>query len=136
MSTEENKTLVRTVVELFNQGDLDAAATYLAADYVDYSDPPGTPRGNMSTKQRWSMLRGAFSDAHVTIDDLVAEGDTVAVRFTLRGTHTGELFSLPPTGSQVAVTGIDINRIMKGQIVERWANFDTLGMLQQLGVSS
>jgi steroid delta-isomerase-like uncharacterized protein len=124
------------VVEAVNQGDLDAAATYLAADYVDDSDPPGTPPGSVSALQRWAMLRAAFSDARVTIDDMVAEGDTVAVRFTLRGTHTGELMGIPPTGRQVVVTGIDINHIVGGQIAERWANVDTLGMLQQLGVSS
>jgi predicted ester cyclase len=136
VSIEENKALARAVVESFNQNDLDAAAAYLAANYVDYSDPPGTPPGNVSARQRWVMLRAAFSDARVTIDDVVAEGDKVAVRFTLRGTHTGDLMGIPPTGRHVVVTGIDINRISNGQIVERWANVDTLGMLQQLGVSS
>jgi predicted ester cyclase len=136
VSMEKNKALARAVVESFNQSDLDAAATYLAADYVDYSDTPGTPPGSVSARQRWAMLRAAFSDARVTIDDIVAEGDKVAVRFTLRGTHTGELMGIPPTRRHVVVTGIDINRIGNGQIVERWANFDTLGMLQQLGVSS
>ena len=136
MSTQENKALIRRVVDAVNQGDLDTAAGYLAADYVDYSDPPGTPPGSMSARQRWAMLRVAFSDARVTIDDVVAEGDKVAVRFTLYGTHTGELMGIPPTGRQVVVTGIDINRVANDQIVERWANFDNLGMLQQLGMSS
>jgi steroid delta-isomerase-like uncharacterized protein len=136
MSTEDNKALVRSLVDAVNQGNIDTAASYLAANYVDYSDPPDTPLGSFSATQRWSMLRAAFSDARVTINDVIADGDKVAVRFTLHGTHTGELMGIPPTGRQVAVTGIDINRVIDGQILERWANFDTLGMLQQLGVSS
>ena len=68
------------------------------------------------------------------LEDMIAEGDKVAVRFTLRGTHGGDLMGIPPTGKPVAVTGIDINRIADGKIAERWANFDALGLMQQLGV--
>lgn len=136
MFTEESKIPARAVVASFNQGDLDGAAAYLAADYIDHSDPAGTPPGSASARQRWAMLRAAFPDARITIDKVVAEGDKVAVRFTLRGTHTGELMGIQPTGRQVVVTGIDINRVQGNQIAERWANFDTFGMLQQLGISS
>jgi steroid delta-isomerase-like uncharacterized protein len=133
VSREENKALARAVVESFNQGNLDVAATYLAGDFTDHSLPPGTTAGRASAQQRWAMLRAALPDARITIDDLVAEGDTVAVRFTLRGTHTGPLMGTAPTGRRVAVTGIDLNRIVDGRIAERWENFDTLGLLQQLG---
>ena len=68
------------------------------------------------------------------IEDVIAEGDKVAVRFTFRGTHQGELMGIPPTGKQVTISGMDINRIAGGKIAERWAVFDMLGMLQQLGV--
>jgi steroid delta-isomerase-like uncharacterized protein len=134
VSIEENKVVCHRLVEEFNQGNLDTAAKFLAADYIDHADPPGTPPGSGSAKQRWIMLRTAFPDAHVTLEDMIAEGDKVAARFTLHGTHNGELMGIPPTGKQVVVTGIDINRITNGKIVERWANFDTLGMLQQFGV--
>jgi predicted ester cyclase len=80
------------------------------------------------------MLRQAFPDGGVTIEEVIAEEDKVAVRFTYRGTHQGELMGIAPTGTQVTVSGMDINRIVEGKIAERWAVFDMLGILQQLGV--
>ncbi len=136
MSIEENKSHIRGLVEAVNQGNVDAAANYLAANYVDHSDPPGISSGRASAIQRWTMLRSAFPDMHVTIEDVVAAEGKVAVRFTMYGTHTGALMGIPPTGRHVVVTGIDINRVINDQIVERWANFDTLGMMRQLGVAS
>ena len=133
-STEDNKVICRRVVEEVQAGNLTGAAALLDAQYVDYSDLPGTPAGPNGAQQRWAMLRSAFSDLRVTTEDMIAEEDKVAVRWTLRGTHHGDLMGIPPTGKQVAVTGIDINRIVSGRIVERWANVDMLGMMQQLGV--
>lgn len=132
-ATAENKVICRRVVEQVQAGNLVGAAALLDAHYVDYSDPPGTPAGPDSAQQRWAMLHVAFPDLRLTIEDMIAEEDKVAVRWTLRGTHQGDLMGLPPTGKQVAVTGIDINRIASGTIMERWANFDVLGMMQQLG---
>jgi steroid delta-isomerase-like uncharacterized protein len=136
MSLEENKRLVHQIVEKVSRGDLDAGAEMLTADYRDYTDPPGVPSGPESAKQRWAMLRQGFPDGGATIEDVVAEGDKVAVRFTFYGTHLGELMGIPPTGKQVMVSGMDINRITSGKIAERWAVFDMLGMMQQLGVIS
>jgi predicted ester cyclase len=73
-------------------------------------------------------------DTHFTIEDVIAEGDKVVTRWTARGTHKGELQGIPPTGKQVVVTGIVINRLVNGKLEEGWSNFDALGMLQQLGV--
>jgi steroid delta-isomerase-like uncharacterized protein len=134
MSTEENKALVHQIVEAVNQGNFAAGAELLAADYRDYSDPPGAPTGPEGAKQRWAMLRQAFPDGGVTIEDKIAEGDKVAVRFIFHGTHQGELMGIPPTGRQVSVSGMDINCIRGGRIAERWAVFDMLSLLQQLGV--
>jgi predicted ester cyclase len=80
------------------------------------------------------MYRTAFPNIHVTIEDQIAEGDKVVTRWTGHGTHQGELMGIPPTNKAVTVTGIAIDRIVAGKIVEHWENFDQLGMLVQLGV--
>ena len=80
------------------------------------------------------MVRSAFPDMQATIEDMIAEGDKVAVRYTGTGTHKGELMGIPATGKQIAVTGIEIIRIAGGKMVERWEAFDNLSFMQQLGV--
>jgi predicted ester cyclase len=80
------------------------------------------------------MYLTAFPDLHFTIEDIIAEGDTVVVRQTARGTHQGDLMGIPPTGKQVSGTGITITRVVNGKAVEDWFNGDDLGLLQQLGV--
>ena len=79
------------------------------------------------------MLRTAFPDIRVTVFDTVAEGDLVAVRGEISGTHRGELMGLPPTGNGVSVSVMDFNRIASGRVHERWGQLDMLGLLQQLG---
>jgi predicted ester cyclase len=79
------------------------------------------------------MFRAAFSDAQITVDDQIAEGDKVASRWTGRGTHDGELMGVPPSGRQVTVDGLVVSRVANGKVVEEWVNWDTLGMLQQVG---
>lgn len=135
MSTAEHVALVHRAVEAFNRGDLAAVDALFAADYVDH-DPsrPDLPPGPAGVKQAWAAMRAAFPDLQATIAETVAEGDKVAVRGTIRGTHEGELMGIPPTGKRVTVTLIDVNRIAGGRLVERWAEVDTLGLLQQLGV--
>jgi steroid delta-isomerase-like uncharacterized protein len=134
MSTEENTALVRRAVEAFNRGDGDAVEELFAADYVDY-DPSraALPPGPEGVTQAWQMMRAAFPDLEATIDDLIAEGDRVAVRGHIHGTHDGELMGIPPTGKRVTIALIDINRIADGRLAERWAVVDMLGLLQQLG---
>jgi steroid delta-isomerase-like uncharacterized protein len=135
VSAEENKAIVQSALEAFNQGDWDAVDRLFAADYVDH-DPSraGLPPGPEGVKQAWSMFRVAFPDLQGVIEDMIAEGDKVVVRGVVRGTHQGEMMGIPPTGRQVTVTLIDINRIGGGKLVERWAEQDNLGMMQQLGV--
>src|SRR5258708_38594660 len=93
-----------------------------------------TIQGKEAFKQFLSMYLTAFPDLHFTIEDIIAEGDTVVVRFTFRGTHQGDLMGIPPTGKQVVVTGIDIICAANGKVVEEWVNRDELSLLQQLGV--
>jgi predicted ester cyclase len=81
-----------------------------------------------------SALLAAFPDLHVQLDDMVADGDKLVSRYTVHGTHDGELMGIPPTGKQVSIGGIAIDRFEDGQSVEHWEVFDQMGMMQQLGV--
>lgn len=133
--SEENKALVRRwFEEVFNQQDFDVAEEIVAQDHVDH-DPtlPDTPSGPEGVKQSVSLYHGAFPDAHITVEDQIAEGDLVATRWTGRGTHQGDLMGVPPGGNRVTVAGITINRISGGKIVESWDSYDALGMMQQVG---
>lgn len=135
MSAEENKAIVRREVEeIFVQGNLDAADEIYAPNYVGH-DPtlPEDIRGVEGAKQYAAMYRNAFPDLEAIVEDQIAEGDKVATRYTVRGTHQGELEGIAPTGNRVEMTGIVIAHIADGRVVEDWANFDILGLMQQIG---
>ena len=135
MSTEQNKALVRQMVEeIFNRGNMSLADEFLAPDFVEREElPPGIPRGREGFKQLTTIFRSAFPDFKVTIDDLVAEGDKVVIRATWSGTHEGEFMGVPPTGKSVSFGVIDIMRVDGGKFVEHWGQMDSMGMMQQLG---
>jgi steroid delta-isomerase-like uncharacterized protein len=134
MSTEENKTLVRRYVEAIHGGSLDEGEKSLAPDFAFHvSGTPG-PLDGEAFRQLFAGLLTAFPDLAITNEELIAEGDKVAGRWITRGTHLGELQGIPPTGKQVTITSMDINRITDGKIAERWHEYDALGMMQQLGV--
>ena len=133
MSTEENKALYRRYVEATNKHDLAGMLGLCAPDYVLHSTGVFPDMDLAGYKQLLTAFWTAFPDAHVVVEDLIAEGDKVARRFTMRGTHQGDFMGMPPTGKQVSWTGIDIERIEAGKFVESWANFDDLGLMQQLG---
>ena len=135
VSLEENKALARRWVEdLFNAGTLEVADEIIAPDHVHH-DPtlPDIPPGPEGQKQVVNLYRGAFTNAHISIEDQLVEGDRVVTRWTSSGTHQGELMGVAPTGNQVRITGITINRISGGKIEESWTNYDALGMMQQIG---
>jgi steroid delta-isomerase-like uncharacterized protein len=138
--SEENKAILRRVAdEVFNQGNLDVVDELFAPNYVlhDPSIPGGERRGAESFKQQWvSMFRTAFPDLRLNVEDQAAEGDKVVTRYTVRGTHQGELMGIPPTDNEVVVGGMIVSRLSGGRIEEEWNNFDALGMMQQLGVVS
>jgi steroid delta-isomerase-like uncharacterized protein len=136
MSTENNKALVRRATEeAINGGNLALLDELVSSDFVLH-DPnyPQPVRGAEGLKQYFQTFRSAFPDLHFTIEDIIGEGDTVAVRQTGRGTHQGELFGIPPTGKQLTVTAMIFHRFVNGKPVENWVNSDSMGMLQQLGV--
>lgn len=135
MSTEQNKALVRQMVEeIFNRGNTGLADNFLAPDFVEREElPPGIPRDREGVKQLTTIFRSAFPDLKVTIDDLVAEGDKVVIRATWSGTQRGEFMGVPPTGKSVSFGVIDIVRIAGDKFVEHWGQVDSMGMMQQLG---
>jgi len=134
MSTEDNKAIVRRLIEEgFNQRNLAIFDELYAPDFVYYLGST-TIQGLEPYKQFTSMSFTAFPDVHFTIEDQVAEADKVVTRWTWRGTHQGPFQGIPPTSKHVMVTGVGINRIAKGKVVENWTNMDILGLLQQLGV--
>ncbi len=135
MSTEQNKALVRRFYdEVFNKKNLAVIDDFLDPHIIEHSLPPGLPGGIEGSRQFIGMYLTAFPDLHLTAEDMIAEGDKVVSRLTMRGTHRGEFMGIPPTGKQVTITGIQIPRIAGGKITENWINLDALGMLQQLGV--
>src|SRR5574341_1640002 len=128
MSTEQNKALVRQIVEeVFNRGNVSLADEFLAPDFVDREElPPGIPRDREGVKQLTTMLRSAFPDFKATIDDIVAEGDKVVIRQTWSGTQQGEFMGVPPTGKSVSFGVIEIIRIAGGKVVEHWGQMDSM----------
>ena len=134
MSAEDNKTLIREIIEeVWNQGDLAAVDRYFAADYVDHSPLPGQGPGPEGYKGVVAAIRDAFPDLRLTLEDILAEGDKAAFRYTMEGTHQGDFMEMPPTGKPFSVEGMIIARIAEGKAAERWANLDTLSLMQQLG---
>ncbi len=132
--SQDNKALVsRSIDEIYNQGNLAAVDQYAASDFVIHA-PSGDIHGTAGARQYVAMLREAFPDFHITIEDQVADGDRVVTRWTAEGTHLGEFQGISPTGKRGTMTGIDIDRIADGKVVECWTNTDDLGLMQQLGV--
>ena len=135
--SDENKALVRREIEeLFNQGgNLDVAEEVYAPDFVGH-DPtmPEAIHGIEGARQFAAGMRSAFPDLTCTIEDQVAEGDKVVTRWRASGTHQGETEGLgSPTGNRMEMTGISIERLSEGKVVESWDNYDAMGMMQQLG---
>ncbi len=134
MSIEQNKAIVRHYTELTNARDLGGAFAYVGPGFVDHAARPGMPTGIEGARMFFNMLFTAFPDLRATIDDLIAEGDKVVGRMTCEGTHQGMFMGLPPTGKRVKWSFIEINRIVDGKVVEHWAEADTIGLMQQLGL--
>jgi steroid delta-isomerase-like uncharacterized protein len=137
MTPEHNKALVRRWLEAINQGNVAVTDEVFALDCVRrliyHASVTRVGRGPDAVKRRISEWRAAFPDWRFTVEDMLAEGDLVMTRCTVRGTHQGELFGLPPTGREVAYTEILVSRVSEGRIVEQSVLIDRLGLLQELG---
>ena len=129
----ENKAIVQKVYDVINANTLDNLDALIVVDVADHNPTPGVAPGLAGTKQTLSMYHAVFSDLHVTAEDMIANGDKVVARLTTTGTNTGEFMGLPPTGKQVSMSGIEMFRLAEGKIVERWAEFDMMSLMQQLG---
>jgi steroid delta-isomerase-like uncharacterized protein len=134
--TEENKAITRRFLEeIFTGGNLELVDELFAPDFILHdSSVPQEVRGVEALKQYITMYRAAYPDTHFTVEDQIAEGNEVVTRWTGQGTHQGELMGIPPTGNQVTVTGIEVDRVSGGKIEESWVSYDALGMMQQLGI--
>ena len=129
MSLEENKAIVRRMIEAYNKHNLDWFDEFIAPDYFDHTNQVG-PEG---VKQLFNMGFKGFPDWHEAIEDIIAEGDKVWVHLTYTGTHTGEFFGLAPTGKKVTMTAVAIYRIVNGKLVEGHFINDGLDMFKQIG---
>ncbi len=134
MSTEKNKALVRSCMDLINQKNVAAIEQLYAPTYVRH-DPNSTWVVNRENyKEDVNILTTVFPDLHFTVEDLVAEGEKVVCRFRIFGTQGNPWRGLPATGKQVEVTGMCISRIVEGKVVEDWFNTDIFSIAQQLGL--
>ena len=126
VSEEANKDLVRRHYEdIVNQNNLDAAEEQMAEDFVDHGARPGlASSGPEAARQAMAALHAVLPDVRITLDEVIAEGDHVAVRATWRGTHTGPFAGSPPSGKPVTITGMVFWRVANGKLVERWATLD------------
>ena len=135
MSTEENKALVRRIYEeLWNRGNLSVAHEVIAPDFINHAASPDSNRGPESMRGSVTWARNAFPDVHFEIEELVAEGDIVAGRLTMSGTHEGSLMGEPPTGRSVRNNHMHFVRFRDGKAVEHWGVRDDLGTMRQLGL--
>jgi len=132
--SEENKELERRIYEeIYNKKNMAAIEQFVATDWVCHPPLPGMASGIEGMKQQHAMTNAAFPDMQVKLEDIVAEGDKVACRWTATATHKGEFMGMPATGKQVTITGIHIDRIAGGKIVETWNYSDMMEAMQQLG---
>lgn len=134
MTVDENKALARRLIEeVVSTGDLSRADEVIAPDFVEHNPAPGQGPGIAGFRQVVGMLHAAFPDLEVTPDEIIAEGDKVAMRLTVRGTHRGPFVGVPPTGRAAEWQGISMLRVAGGRIAERWFYFDMPGLMRQLG---
>ena len=133
MSAEENKALARRSWEALDNPDL--IDEVYASDVV-WHEPDRDIHGTEEAKLFISLYKSAFPDMNITVEDVLAEGDKVVTRVSIRGTHQGETEEFgPPTEKQMELKGITIHRFEGGKIVEEWESYDNLSVLQQLGLA-
>jgi steroid delta-isomerase-like uncharacterized protein len=133
MNTEQSKRVVLKLYELLNNGDTEGIGELVTQDYVEHDPLPGQGTGRDGVVDRFSMIVGALAP-QFTVEDVVAGGDRVVVRWTNAGTHVAEFAGIPATGRSFTIAGIDIYRVANGSICEHWHVIDQLSMLGQLGL--
>jgi steroid delta-isomerase-like uncharacterized protein len=134
--SENNKAVVRRLIEeVWNKGNLSLVDELLTPNYQHHDlSTPEFGRGPESERKRATLYRNAFPDLRLTIEDIIAEGETVMARWSCRATHKGDLRGIAPTGKQINLSGITVARLANGKLAEGYVNWDALGLMQQLGV--
>lgn len=134
MSKEQNINAQKKFGEAVNTGNLESIRDLVASDCVDHDPAPDQGAGPQGYIDFFSMMRTAFPDFKLDVNQLVADEDNVAFAYTVTGTHKGEFMGIAPTGQAVRFHGLQISRFKDGKMVERWGSSDELGILKQLGV--
>ena len=134
MSTESNKAVVQRFREALDAGDLEGAFAVVAPNAIIHMGSAPEPLSMEGFKQMAQLPLTAFTGSTSTVEDMIADGDKVVSRLTFRGTHTGDMMGIPPTGKSVTISEIIIDRLANGKIVESWRLFDQMAMMQQLGL--
>lgn len=134
MSTKQNKAILQRIFSELNRGNFNILDEIFAEDFADRYPAPGEIPTREGFKQVLAGTHKTFPDWHFTIEDIIAEEDRVAYRFSMRGTDTGGFMGMPPTGKQVGYVAIGILRFANGKVVERWAVYDSLTLFNQLGL--
>nr|MBA2600290.1 ester cyclase [Actinomycetota bacterium] len=134
MSIEANKQVVRRFYEeVLNSGKIEALEELAVTNYQEHDMLPGQGDGLAGLRKRVTMLRTALTP-RFELDDVIAEGDRVVVRWTNSGTHVGDFMGAPATGRSFRIAGVDVHRVQDGKMAEHWHVVDQLSMLQQLGL--
>ena len=133
MSTEGNRKIVQHLSEELGKGNLNVIDELYTTNCVYHSPAFGDLNGSEGVKQLFEATFAAFPDLCFVFEDIVAEGNTIAARYVVTGTHEGELMGVSPTGKQITWTAMDISRLEDGKILETWHEANVLGMLQQIG---
>jgi steroid delta-isomerase-like uncharacterized protein len=130
----DNKAVYRRFVdELFNRDNLDIIDELVAPDVISHSGLPGQAPGAAGFKDAMKLFRKAFPDLRAALEDVVAEGDRVAGRLKVTGTHQGDFIGLPPTGNPIAYEEMTFVRMAGGRIAEHWSCADAVSLLQAVG---
>lgn len=134
MPTESPAVVMTRFVEFINTADEQLARDVIASDAVFHAPTHAEPlRGPAGYLELLAMLRNGFPDIHWTMEETITEGNRVAARFTMRGTHLGDFFGIPPTGRQISVQAVNFYRLADGKIVNEQGQPDLLGIMQQIG---
>ncbi|HEY1500650.1 MAG TPA: ester cyclase [Acidobacteriaceae bacterium] len=135
MSNEANLAALNKFAEAANTGNFQLFYDVVLPACIDHDAAPGQAHGPEGYCTLFAEFRIAFPDFHAAPDTIVADDDSIALAYTMTGTHNGPLMGFPPTGKKMKIRGVQIFKFKEGKVIERWGSSDELGMLQQLGIT-
>ena len=130
---DDLKQLPQRFYDAVNAGDLDGAMALVADDFVDHEEFPGIAADRSGVRQFFAMMRSAFPDFHIDVEEMLVEGDKIAVRMQMSGTHEGTFLGMPASGRHFSAAGVDVVRVVDGKAAEHWGVTDSMALMQQLG---